>query len=512
MPIKGNDVLEQSLRQAEIEFLRAQERGFEKHSSQEKVDQGDEHIIPEWRLDQLDAVKEEEAEELAELAAYAPKTYKRTLAKNLEKQKRRETIAAIVAQYEDDDSATVETMLMGAGLKVTTSAPKPAAPKVTMTEKTKEKVKAMLPPPVKPVQVPQKGGQPLAKKITRNRRATERFDFTEGATPNKRLSMEVRDLGTYDEARLKRGASARQSHTPKHRVPSISEEGQDTPSSPRARPQLQRTPTPQGQPQRNSQSHAAQPRTSQPNAQRRPSTGSPSPQVSAQRKMETMAAPLEPSVNQPTMMKHEGKGKKIGNKGKEHPWNAGVMDRHKCEEFVASCMNGDYLVRKSGSSPGYVLCVNDGGKPVNYTISVENGGFKFTAKLFNSLEEVIKFALSTPLKSVTRPGQKLNLNNPAITESWLGIKIGREECEKKVANANHGDFMVRLSSKGDKYVLVVNDKGHACSFSVSMNPQKQYVFGASTHDSVKTLVESMRTRTFKSEYTFAMNLAKGVLS
>lgn len=135
--------------------------------------------------------------------------------------------------------------------------------------------------------------------------------------------MEVRDLGTYDEARLKRGASARQSHTPKHRVPSISEEGQDTPSSPRARPQLQRTPTPQGQPQRNSQSHAAQPRTSQPNAQRRPSTGSPSPQVSAQRKMETMAgkqhyslsyfsaycfiiAPLEPSVNQPTMMKHEG--------------------------------------------------------------------------------------------------------------------------------------------------------------------------------------------------------------
>ena len=83
-------------------------------------------------------------------------------------------------------------------------------------------------------------------------------------------------------------------------------------------------------------------------------------------------------------------------------WYAGTIDRVLCENTVKACMQGDFLVRKSGSSSGYVLCVNDNKSAVNYTITVQGPKFVFTATKFNSIGEVVQFAKVTPLKSVAR--------------------------------------------------------------------------------------------------------------
>jgi hypothetical protein len=61
-----------------------------------------------------------------------------------------------------------------------------------------------------------------------------------------------------------------------------------------------------------------------------------------------------------------------------------------------------------------VLCVNDKGQAINYTISVKGPtAFVFTQASFNSLEDVITYAQGTPLKSVAVPGSRLILNHPA---------------------------------------------------------------------------------------------------
>jgi hypothetical protein len=73
------------------------------------------------------------------------------------------------------------------------------------------------------------------------------------------------------------------------------------------------------------------------------------------------------------------------------------QDRAKFEKWVQSAMHGDYLVRESGSSAGFVLSVNDFGSVVNYPIQVEaeldeDGDatsdeiFKFMGLQFYSLE------------------------------------------------------------------------------------------------------------------------------
>lgn len=76
-------------------------------------------------------------------------------------------------------------------------------------------------------------------------------------------------------------------------------------------------------------------------------------------------------------------------------------------------------MRKSGSTNGYVLCVNDFGQPVNFTINVQgDGSFEFTTKIFTTLEEVIAYSRVTPLKSRSKPGERLMLGSPAIRQNW----------------------------------------------------------------------------------------------
>ena len=96
---------------------------------------------------------------------------------------------------------------------------------------------------------------------------------------------------------------------------------------------------------------------------------------------------------------------------------------------------------------GFVLCINDSGQAINYTIGArpqDKGKLSFTSRMFNDLDEVIRYTGTTPLKSIAKPGSRLVINKPAIVKAWFSMGMTRQECEDMVKKANHGDFMVSV--------------------------------------------------------------------
>jgi len=181
-------------------------------------------------------------------------------------------------------------------------------------------------------------------------------------------------------------------------------------------------------------------------------------------------------------------------------------------------MHGDFVVRESSrSGGGYVLTVNDVGRAISYKIvlSLSNpGAVSFAGKLFETLDEVIEFIRIAPLKSCVRPGERLWIANPAIVAPWFVQSMPRRECEAKVRSADHGDFLVRLSSTKDKYVLVVNDCGNPYTFSILVAPDGAggggsaggVTFGGLKYASVPALCEALKTTPFNSVTTKTMRL------
>lgn len=197
-------------------------------------------------------------------------------------------------------------------------------------------------------------------------------------------------------------------------------------------------------------------------------------------------------------------------------WYFENMDRGEFEKAVAACMQGDFLVRKSGSTDGFVLCVNDFTKPINFTINVQpsDGRFEFTGQLFRTLEEVIEYARRTPLKSRMHAGEQLKLGSPAVRQPWFPYNATRETCEAAVKAGGHGAFLVRMSSSGDKYVLVLNDTASVCSYTIvkTVSPSgSRFAFGGSVHDSVEELITHIHTKPFQSKVTKTMTLATSAL-
>eukprot|EP00035_Acanthoeca_spectabilis_P002761 m.89419 g.89419 ORF g.89419 m.89419 type:complete len:503 (+) comp11740_c0_seq2:1823-3331(+) len=193
-------------------------------------------------------------------------------------------------------------------------------------------------------------------------------------------------------------------------------------------------------------------------------------------------------------------------------WLSGTnVDRQQFEAFVMVGMHGDFLVRKSGSSAGYVLCVNDHGQPVNYSITAEaDETLEFLGQRFGTLEAVVSHARRTPLKSRTIPGEKVTLGFPAIRESWFSSSMERGQMEAAVAAGGHGAFAVRMSSTGDKYVLVVNDKGDVCSYSIT-RAGKRWAFGGSAHSTIEDVVHHIKTMPFQSKNTPTLTLGSPAL-
>jgi len=377
-------VLYESIAQADIEA-----KGFDVHASQVDDDEGGHSAIPKWRQEQIDNVKEEEAEDLMDLRHQNPDAYKRKMKKNKKKLKKKEDIYALVKRVESGDNGALDDFF-GGDEELQEAAASAAA-----------ELEVELPPVYLRRSTISRGG----------RKGTERWEPTAGADDVADTISEL-DL---DAAVGAAGAGAAGG-------------GGGT-----------------------------------------------------------------------------AQEKAAGVVGKA--WYAGTIERMLCENTVKSCMQGDYLVRKSASSSGYVLCVNDNKSAVNYTISVSGTKFTFTHASFASIDEVVQFAKGTPLKSVARAGQRLVLGHPAILHPWLSIDMDRATSERIVKEAGHGDFLVRLSSSGDKYVLVVNDTKIACSYSITMSPDKQFVFGGQVHASVAEVIEAMKVTAFKSQKTYEMMLA-----
>ena len=82
-----------------------------------------------------------------------------------------------------------------------------------------------------------------------------------------------------------------------------------------------------------------------------------------------------------------------------------------------------------------------------------------------SLPDLLKWA-SRHLQSYTKPGTRLRLGKPVTTEPWFAGHFDKLDVEKAVLAAPHGHFLVRKSSDGRKFVVVVHDRGQAANFTL----------------------------------------------
>jgi len=128
-----------------------------------------------------------------------------------------------------------------------------------------------------------------------------------------------------------------------------------------------------------------------------------------------------------------------------------------------------------------------------------------------TLDDVVAHACSTPLKSRTLPGEKLALGFPVPQQRWFAVpSMGRAEVEGAVQAGGHSSFAVRMSSTGDKYVLVVNDSGAVCSYSITKSGRK-WVFGGSAHRTIDEVVAHIKVNPFQSKTTPALTLGSSAL-
>lgn len=168
----------------------------------------------------------------------------------------------------------------------------------------------------------------------------------------------------------------------------------------------------------------------------------------------------------------------------------GQMDHFTVQDYVLGSMQGDYLVRLSSSSSDMVLCVNDFGSLANYKIIVTDGGnqYEFSQKRFSVLTDVIAFAKHT-LKSLIEPGKLLGLNTPATVEPWFVGETDRNSIEKAVKGARQGQFLVRKSTAGDKFVIVVHDLGDVCNYQIDVAPGLGFEFGDQQFDTLRVVID-----------------------
>eukprot|EP00039_Didymoeca_costata_P033257 m.41568 g.41568 ORF g.41568 m.41568 type:complete len:205 (-) comp9782_c0_seq2:115-729(-) len=193
------------------------------------------------------------------------------------------------------------------------------------------------------------------------------------------------------------------------------------------------------------------------------------------------------------------------------PWYRPDLGTSAVTEAVSGCLQGDYLIRQSSRTTGFVLVVNDRGTPVNFSIRVNHntGEIAFAGQDFDSLDELHEFLLENPLKGLS--DDKLDMGSPAIVAPWFVGATDRVTGEDLVKKANHGDFLVRLSSKRDKFNLVVNDCGHVCTFSILRKNRNSFTFGHGTFSSVADLIATMRQSHFRSEISRHLTLNKSAI-
>lgn len=78
--------------------------------------------------------------------------------------------------------------------------------------------------------------------------------------------------------------------------------------------------------------------------------------------------------------------------------------------------------------------------------------------------------------------------------AWYAGKLSRALCEGAVTAAGVGDFLVRESSRGDRCVVCINDRGKAVNLVITITPQKKYRFAGKERDSLHDVIFFLRRK------------------
>eukprot|EP00040_Diaphanoeca_grandis_P037519 m.244649 g.244649 ORF g.244649 m.244649 type:complete len:626 (-) comp33833_c3_seq1:424-2301(-) len=182
----------------------------------------------------------------------------------------------------------------------------------------------------------------------------------------------------------------------------------------------------------------------------------------------------------------------LGKPAQEMKWYVGAMEKTECDKMVLAAGKSDYLVRLASDNKNYVLCINQGnGKCKNCKVFTEGGVFTLGPTSEKSMEELLDTLQSVPIP--TNDGKSnLYLRKPAAKADYYAGQMLRAECEEYVKKAANGDFLIRQNTRGDKYVLVVNDSKHILNFIISQTPDGKFEFGGLPHDSLEMVIRYLK--------------------
>eukprot|EP00039_Didymoeca_costata_P001779 m.55053 g.55053 ORF g.55053 m.55053 type:complete len:663 (+) comp10963_c0_seq1:222-2210(+) len=78
--------------------------------------------------------------------------------------------------------------------------------------------------------------------------------------------------------------------------------------------------------------------------------------------------------------------------------------------------------------------------------------------------------------------------------NWYAGKLARDICERVVARAETGNFLVRKSSRNDKIVVCINDHGSTMNLLINVTPAGQFEFAGNDLKSLFDVVYLLRQR------------------
>jgi len=182
----------------------------------------------------------------------------------------------------------------------------------------------------------------------------------------------------------------------------------------------------------------------------------------------------------------------LGKPANEMKWYVGAMAKEECDKMVLAAGKSDYLVRLASDKKNYVLCINQGnGKAKNCKVFHLGSTFTLGKTTEKTMEELLDTLQSVPIPT-NEGGSNLYLRKPAAKAEYYAGQMPRAECEAYVKRAGNGDFLIRQNTRGDKYVLVVNDSKSILNFIISQTPDGKFDFGGLPHDSLEMVIRYLK--------------------
>lgn len=139
-------------------------------------------------------------------------------------------------------------------------------------------------------------------------------------------------------------------------------------------------------------------------------------------------------------------------------WFAGKLSKDECNAAVTKANDGDFLVREFKAGGKYVVCVNDGGTPANYTIKQDpahDNKYKYGSEFRDDIEGIVDLMRVQPPsnKSGKRlwlmeaaPYEKTKRKSPSKT-----VKKSQKPAADAKEEANGGGGGISRDRKGSVY-------------------------------------------------------------